>query len=91
MKKTDYGLIIAVRRNAEEDQYYWRLTQFMLPSYTIIPYQKGLSINGHCWAPRDDQTCWVWSVSWNPDGPLSEEDRESIREEELHPRAGRSR
>jgi phenylpropionate dioxygenase-like ring-hydroxylating dioxygenase large terminal subunit len=81
VKKTDYGLIIAVRRNAEEDQYYWRLTQFMLPSYTIIPYQKGLSINGHCWVPRDDQRCFVWSASWNPDGPLSEEDRESIRKE----------
>ena len=81
VKKTDYGLIIAVRRNAEEEQYYWRLTQFMLPSYTIIPYQKGLSINGHCWVPRDDQTCFVWSASWNPDGPLSEEDRESIRKE----------
>ena len=81
VKKTDYGLIIAVRRNAEDDQYYWRLTQFMLPSYTIIPYQKGLSISGHCWVPRDDRTCFVWSVSWNPDGPLSEEDRESIRKE----------
>jgi phthalate 4,5-dioxygenase oxygenase subunit len=81
VKKTDYGLIIAVRRNAEADQYYWRLTQFMLPSYTIIPYQMGLSINGHCWVPRDDQTCFVWSASWNPDGPLSEEDRESIRKE----------
>jgi phthalate 4,5-dioxygenase oxygenase subunit len=81
VKKTDYGLIIAVRRNAEEEQYYWRLTQFMLPSYTIIPYQKGLSINGHCWVPRDDQTCFVWSASWNPEGPLSEEDRESIRKE----------
>jgi phthalate 4,5-dioxygenase oxygenase subunit len=81
VKKTDYGLIIAVRRNAEEEQYYWRLTQFMLPSYTIIPYQKGLSINGHCWVPRDDRTCFVWSASWNPEGPLSEEDRESIRKE----------
>jgi len=81
VKKTDYGLIIAVRRNADDDQYYWRLTQFMLPSYTIIPYQKGLSINGHCWVPRDDKTCFVWSVSWNPDGPLSMEDRESIRME----------
>ena len=42
VKKTDYGLIIAVRRKAEEDNYYWRLTQFLLPSHTIIPYQKGL-------------------------------------------------
>jgi phthalate 4,5-dioxygenase len=81
VKKTDYGLIIAVRRNAEEDKYYWRLTQFLLPSYTIIPYQKGLSIHGHCWVPRDDQTCWIWSASWNPDGPLSYEERESIRNE----------
>ena len=81
VKKTDYGLAIAVRRNAEEDTYYWRLTQFLLPSHTMIPYQKGLSIHGHCWVPRDEETCWVWTISWNPDGPLSEEDWKAIREE----------
>jgi phthalate 4,5-dioxygenase len=79
--KTDYGLIIAVRRNAEEDTYYWRLTQFLLPSHTIIPYQPGFSIHGHCWVPRDDQTCWVWTISWNPDAPLSGEEWEAIRNE----------
>lgn len=81
VKKTDYGLVIAVRRNAEENQYYWRLTQFLLPSYTIIPYQAGHSIHGHCWVPRDDQTCWVWTVSWNPDNALSNEDWDMIRDE----------
>ncbi len=81
VKNTDYGLLVAVRRNAEEDTYYWRLTQFLLPTYTMIPYQKGLSIHGHCWVPRDDQTCWVWTISWNPDGPLSQEEREAIRNE----------
>lgn len=81
VQKTDYGLVIAVRRNAEEDTYYWRLTQFLLPSHTIIPYQKGLSIHGHCWVPRDDETCWVWTVSWNPNGPLSEEELEAIHNE----------
>ena len=81
VKNTDYGLIIAVRRNAEEDTYYWRLTQFLLPSHTIIPYQPGYSIHGHCWVPRDDETCWVWTTSWNPDAPLSEEERNAIREE----------
>ena len=24
---------------------------------------------------------WVWTISWNPDGPLSEEEWESIRQE----------
>jgi phthalate 4,5-dioxygenase oxygenase subunit len=81
VKKTDYGLVIAVRRKAEEDRYYWRLTQFLVPSHTIIPYQAGQSIHGHCWVPRDDQTCWVWTVSWNPDAPLSEEDWKTIRDE----------
>jgi hypothetical protein len=81
VKKTDYGLIIAVRRNAEEDTYYWRLTQFLLPSHTIIPYQPGHSIHGHCWTPRDDETCWVWTMSWSPDAPLSEEEWEAIRNE----------
>jgi hypothetical protein len=81
VKKTDYGLIIAVRRNAEENSYYWRLTQFLLPSYTMIPYQKGLSIHGHCWVPRDDQTCWVWTMSWNPETPLSAQEWDSIHNE----------
>jgi phthalate 4,5-dioxygenase len=81
VKKTDYGLVIAVRRNAEEDTYYWRMTQFLLPSHTIIPYQKGNSIHGHCWVPRDDETCWVWTFTWNPDAPLSQEDREAIANE----------
>jgi phenylpropionate dioxygenase-like ring-hydroxylating dioxygenase large terminal subunit len=81
IQKTDYGLIIAVRRNAEEDAYYWRLTQFLLPSHTIIPYQPGHSIHGHCWVPRDDETCWVWTMSWNPDVPLSKEEWEAIRNE----------
>ena len=81
VKKTDYGLVIAVRRNAEEDSYYWRLTQFLLPSHTMIPHQKGHSIHGHCWVPRDDRTCWVWTMTWNPDHPLSAEDREAIENE----------
>ncbi|HEY1337934.1 MAG TPA: Rieske 2Fe-2S domain-containing protein, partial [Bryobacteraceae bacterium] len=81
VKQTDYGLIVAVRRNAEQDSYYWRLTQFLLPSHTIIPYQPGHSIHGHCWVPRDDRTCWVWSISWNPDAPLSHEEWDGIRSE----------
>jgi len=81
VKKTDYGLIVAVRRNAEDDKYYWRMTQFLLPSYTMIPHQQGFSIHGHCWVPRDDETCWVWTITWNPDAPLSQDDREAIANE----------
>jgi nitrite reductase/ring-hydroxylating ferredoxin subunit len=81
VKKTDYGLLIAVRRNADETSYYWRLTQFLLPSYTMIPAEENLSIHGHCWVPRDEGSCWVWTISWSPEGPLSQEDWASIRSE----------
>jgi len=81
VQKTDYGLIIAARRNAEEDTYYWRFTQFLLPSHTMIPSQKGLSLHGHCWVPRDDDSCWVWTISWNPDRPLDEAEWKEIRED----------
>jgi phenylpropionate dioxygenase-like ring-hydroxylating dioxygenase large terminal subunit len=81
VKKTEYGLVIAVRRNAEPETYYWRLTQFLLPGHTMIPYQRGHSIHGHCWVPADDRSCWVWTMSWNPDGPLSQDDRDAIANE----------
>src|SRR5262249_16015647 len=81
VKKTDYGLVIAVRRNGDDEGYYWRLTQFLLPSHTMIPSERGLSYHGHCWVPRDDRTCWVWTMSWNPDAPLSREDRDAIENE----------
>src|SRR5262249_14596817 len=61
--------------------FYWRMTQFLLPSHTMIPYQKGHSIHGHCWVPRDDETCWVWTISWNPEAPLSKDDRTAIDNE----------
>src|SRR5207248_8452878 len=31
------GLYIGARRNAEHGQYYWRITQWVMPSFTMIP------------------------------------------------------
>ena len=31
------GLYIGARRNAEGGQYYWRVTQWVMPSFTMIP------------------------------------------------------
>src|SRR5438445_2995135 len=29
---TEYGMLIGARRNADEDSYYWRVTQFLMPT-----------------------------------------------------------
>ena len=37
MVDTDYGIIIASRREAGDDATYWRINQFLFPSYTMPP------------------------------------------------------
>lgn len=71
---TDYGLLIGARRNADENNFYWRITQFLMPWYTMIPPFGGAPRGGHAWVPIDDENCWVWSWSWRPDRDLTEED-----------------
>ena len=76
---TDYGFMIGARRNAEEGHYYWRLSQFLMPAYTIIPTAAGRFVTGHFWTPIDDKNCWAYTFSWHPDRPLTEEELESFR------------
>jgi phenylpropionate dioxygenase-like ring-hydroxylating dioxygenase large terminal subunit len=65
-KRTGYGLIIAARRNLE-DQYYWRFNQFLMPFYTMPPRDPG----GHAFVPIDDETCWVWTFGCKLDRPYT--------------------
>jgi len=73
---TDYGFAIGARRKAEEGHYYWRLSQVMMPAYTIIPSAKGRYLTGHAWVPIDDESCWAYTFSWHPDRPLTKEELE---------------
>ena len=34
---TEYGQLIAARRDTDEDSYYWRISQFVLPWFTMFP------------------------------------------------------
>jgi len=63
---TDYGFMIGARRNAEADSYYWRITQWLFPWYTMIPPGRDNALGGHAWVPIDDETCWTFSISWHP-------------------------
>jgi nitrite reductase/ring-hydroxylating ferredoxin subunit len=73
VRRTDYGLLIGARRDAEEDSYYWRLTQYLLPTATMIPGSlDGQSpLNGHVWVAIDDGNCWNFSISWLAERPLT--------------------
>lgn len=60
------GLLIGARRNAEDGKYYWRITQWVMPFFTVIPPRGDHPIHGHFWVPIDDENCWAWSYDYHP-------------------------
>jgi phenylpropionate dioxygenase-like ring-hydroxylating dioxygenase large terminal subunit len=82
VNEAEHGLLITARRNAEPGNYYWRITQFLLPFYTMIPPSGDFTessrapYDGHAWVPIDDDHTWTWSFSANPHVPYSEEERD---------------
>jgi hypothetical protein len=72
--ETTGGLLIGARRNADPGFHYWRVTQWMMPWYTLIPPYKGNALNGHAWVPMDDESCIAWTMTFHPTRPLTEEE-----------------
>jgi phthalate 4,5-dioxygenase oxygenase subunit len=62
---TDYGSVMGARRSID-DEHYWRIYQFLMPFYTMIPPYGDRAIGGHAFVPRDDGTTIVWSATWHP-------------------------
>jgi phenylpropionate dioxygenase-like ring-hydroxylating dioxygenase large terminal subunit len=72
------GLYIGARRNAEDGNYYWRITQWVMPSFTMIPPRGGHTVHGHFWIPIDDEHCWAWSYDFHPTRPITDAEREAM-------------
>ena len=73
------GLYIGARRNAEDGHYYWRITQYVLPSFTMIAPRGGHPVHGHFWIPIDDENCWTWSFDYHPTRALTDEEVAAMR------------
>jgi phthalate 4,5-dioxygenase len=79
VEPTGYGLLIGARREAADEQYYWRITQWLMPWYNIVARDGDGPITAHAWVPVDDESCWAWSITFNPDRPLSKEQTDHYR------------
>jgi len=80
IEKTPFGLSLFGRRNGEPDSYYWRITQWLFPWFTLIPPFGDHALAGHIWVPIDDYNCWVWSINFHSDKPLSAEERQALEQ-----------
>ena len=74
--KHDAGLVMCAARQADNDQLYWRLTQFMMPNHSMAPNSfPGDNHQGNTWVPIDDESCWIFCYIYNPERPLTEKER----------------
>jgi phenylpropionate dioxygenase-like ring-hydroxylating dioxygenase large terminal subunit len=74
------GLYIGARRNAEGGNYYWRITPWVMPAFTMIPPRGSHPVHGHFWVPIDDHNCWTWSFDYHPLRALTESELQAMRE-----------
>lgn len=76
--EADGGLYIGARRNAEEGRFYWRITPWVMPSFTMVPPRGDHPMHGHFWIPIDDENCWAWSFDYHPTRALSKDERQAM-------------
>jgi nitrite reductase/ring-hydroxylating ferredoxin subunit len=74
------GLFIGARREAEEGHYYWRITPWVMPSFTMIPPRGDHPVHGHLWVPIDDENCWTFSYDYHPVRSLTDEERQAMKD-----------
>ena len=67
------------RRNGEPDSYYWRVTQWLFPWFTLIAPFGDHALGGHVWVPIDDENCWAWSINWRPDRALEADELAAMK------------
>ena len=70
------GLILAGGRHANSGETYWRIAQYLMPNHSLAPTgAPGQTIHGQTWVPIDDTSCWIYTYAWNPERPITQEER----------------
>jgi phenylpropionate dioxygenase-like ring-hydroxylating dioxygenase large terminal subunit len=70
------GLVMAGGRRADGADTYWRIAQYLMPNHSLAPGSApGDTYHGQTWVPIDDENCWVYTYSWNPERPLKPGER----------------
>jgi hypothetical protein len=79
--RQEFGVSIAARRTLPDGRIYWRVNQFVLPFYTMVPPQsKFPELSGHAWVPMDDEHTLCLMFTYHPSDPLLEKMRDVFDE-----------
>jgi Rieske oxygenase family protein len=79
--RQDFGMSIAAKRQLGDEKLYWRVNQFVMPFYSLVPPQsKFPDLSGHAWVPMDDNHTLCIFFSYHPSEPLPSRTRELFEE-----------
>ncbi|MCA1644780.1 MAG: Rieske 2Fe-2S domain-containing protein [Chloroflexi bacterium] len=71
---TDYGLLIGASRDAGEGKLYWRITQWLMPCFTLVPGDPKGTLLCQMRIPIDDEHHFLFRLRWNAFRPLPDEE-----------------
>jgi phthalate 4,5-dioxygenase oxygenase subunit len=78
---TDYGACYSARRRADTEGLYWhRITQFILPFFTMIAASDPQVVSARAWVPLDDYQNLQFVMRGRLDRPVTEEERRQVRD-----------
>ncbi|HMN82795.1 MAG TPA: Rieske 2Fe-2S domain-containing protein [Burkholderiaceae bacterium] len=80
VRETDYGFASCARRRYGQ-QWFWRISQWLLPMYSLIPRapsEQFTGAGGRAWVPVDDHHTTTFAYSFRVDRPLSEQELDLI-------------
>ena len=75
LRQTPYGFTYGARRDAGEGDYYWRVTRWLYPFYSLI---AGGNTGGRCWVPIDDEHTWTFGYQCRDDRPYTQEEVDDV-------------
>jgi phenylpropionate dioxygenase-like ring-hydroxylating dioxygenase large terminal subunit len=81
IRDTEYGIMLGAQRNGPDGTYYWRINQWLMPSFTMIAARPGNPVHFQVRVPSDDEHQIYFRVVWHPSRPLSDEELRNARED----------
>ena len=85
LRETPYGFTYGARRALGEN-FFWRMTQWMAPIFTMIPWGPGeRKTDFHAWTPIDDNHTTIFTVRYRLDQPFSEDEMKLYESGALFP------
>lgn len=75
VEETDYGLMMAARRDLQDGRSQWRANLFLMPHTVPISTPRGVTMTCHIRVPIDDEHSWLYRPRWHPTRPLTVSER----------------